>query len=173
MRSDDCAPVTQGEAYKARLGFSSGSVISCRSSWAGGMRRVGGNSLCGDAPGLGARGCLTRRARQGSFRDAVGPPLPACLVLGDPLCCPLCPWAVLASLLSHELGSRGPGGRNRAPWPRLPEKRARKGGYGDRPQGGGSLLASMGREDAYLFPSGFLILLQVNSDTWQHLSSGS
>ena len=95
----------------------------------------------------------TRREGRRSFRDAAGPPLPALSGLGDPLCCPLCPWAVLASLLSHELGSGGPGGRNQAPWPRLPEKRARKEFMGTDPMVGEVSLASMGRKDAYLFPS--------------------
>ena len=95
----------------------------------------------------------TRREGRRSFRDAVGPPLPALSGPGDSLCCPLCPWAVLASLLSHELGSGGPGGRNQAPWPRLPEKRARKEFMGTDPMVGEVSLASMGRKDAYLFPS--------------------
>jgi len=94
----------------------------------------------------------TKREGRRSFRDAAGPPLPALSGLGASLCCPLWLWAVLASLLSHELGSEGLGGRNQAPWHgsqrRGPERR-----LGTDPRVGEVPLASMGHEDAYLFPS--------------------
>ena len=57
------------------------------------MRRLGPRERAGEASGM--------------LWD-----LPALSGLGDSLCCPLWPWAVLASLLSHELASGGLGGRN-------------------------------------------------------------
>lgn len=98
--------------------------------------------------GLEQEAAWTRRDGRGSFRMLWD--LLSCLSgPGDPLCCPLCPWAVLASLLSHELGSGGPGEKP-GPLAKTPRRETRKEAIGTDPRVG-SLMASMGREDAYLF----------------------
>lgn len=127
---------------KARLGFSSGSVILAEQLGRRHGESWSGNSLCGDAPRVWSK----RLLGPGDGREASG-------MLWDLLSLPVWSWgpplsplsqAVLASLLSHELGSGGPGGEKPSPLAKTPREEGQKGGYGDRPQGGGSLLGLHG-----------------------------
>ena len=107
-----CSRSHEGETAKARLGFSSGSAGLCRAAGQAAGRELEETAAVVMPQGLGAGGGSDKREGRRSFRDAAGPPLRALSGLGDSLCSPLCPWAVLASLLNHELGSGGLGGRN-------------------------------------------------------------
>ena len=98
------------EPAKARLGFSLESTDPHRAAgWAAG-REVEETASVLTPQGLGAEGGLHQGRGQEKLQGTSSP-CPA-WPWGLALLCRPPPWAVLASLLSHELGSGGLGGRN-------------------------------------------------------------